>query len=182
MERVPDLPFGLIFRELSYEDRLSLRRTCKKLKSLVDGQVSRNLFIYLRSYPCHENLFHTNEAIYYADSCRVLNLDRFISSSWQKLKRLRKLTTYYKYFHRLMDYTKKINVNLDVLRRNDVFLKETWNLEIDLEHFNLFEHVDHLEIKENHLSSSSCEFFSTGLIFTGSIPVWEQARSLASFV
>ena len=155
MERVPDLPFGLIFQELSWEDRLSLRRTCKKLKLLVDGQVSRNLFLFLRSYPCHENLFHTNEAIYYADSCRVLNFDRFISNYKGNLKRLRRLTIYFKGLYWIVDYHEKIYVNLDSLR-DEMFFKETWKLEIDLEHLNLFEHVEHLEIKVNLF----CEFFS----------------------
>ena len=69
IEELPDLPFGLILSEFSHEDRLSMRRVCKKLKSLVDVQVCRNLFVFLDSYHCH---FIINKSAF-----RITNLGFF---------------------------------------------------------------------------------------------------------
>ena len=97
IEELPDLPFRLILIKLSYGDLLSLRRACKRLKSLVDEQVCRNLFVFLDCYPCHETLFHTDEPVHYTDSCRVPDFDRFISNNYKEnLKLLRKLKISFK--------------------------------------------------------------------------------------
>lgn len=147
IEELPDLPFRLIFRELSYEDRLSLRRTCKKLKALVDWQVNRNLFVFLDCYPCHETLFHTGERVYYEDSCHVPEFDRFISSSYKaNFKLLKKLTIFFKGLRQLEKFVDKFDLPLKTLYE-DIFFEEVWCLEIDLETLNFFEYVEHLEIK-----------------------------------
>ena len=141
------MPFRLISRELCHEDRASLRRACKRLKSLVDDQVCRNLFLFLDCYPCHETLFHTDEPVYYADSCRVPDFDRFISSNYKEnLKLLRKLTISHKGLYQLKDYVDKIEINLESLDQEN-FLREVRHLEIELEHLNSFEQLEHLEIK-----------------------------------
>lgn len=147
LDKLPDLPFGLILRKLSHEDRFSLRRTCKTLKLMVDAQVCRNLFLFLDSFPCHKYLFHTGEPIYYADSCRVPDFDRFISSNCLKTFRLiKKLTIFFEGLYKLENYLSKLNGNLDRIDEDD-FLQEAWLLQIDLEDLNAFEQLEHLEIK-----------------------------------
>lgn len=147
IEELPDLPFRLILKELSYEDRFSLRRTCKKLKALVDGQVVRNLFIFLDCFPCHQNLFHTDEPVHYSDTCRVPDFERFISNKYKvNLKLLRKLTIFFEGLYRLENYWDRNHLRIDPMSEKR-FLQEVWRLQIDLEHLNLFEQVEHLEIK-----------------------------------
>lgn len=147
IDDLPDLPLRLILRELSYEDRFSLRRTCKRLKSLVDGQVCRNLFVFLDSYPCNHNLFHTNEPIFYSDSCRVPDFDRFISSKHKvKFELLKKLTIYFEGLCQFEDYLDRRDINMEKVYEEN-FVQEVWRLEIKLEDLNFFEQVEHLEIE-----------------------------------
>lgn len=148
IEELPNVPFRLILSKLSFEDRLCLRRTCKKLKALVDCQVCRNrLFIFLDFYPCHETLFHTHEPVYYTDSCRVPDFDRFISSSYkEKLRQLKKLTIFFEGSCMLVDYEGKIELDPENLDK-DYFFYEVSHLQIDLEDLNFFEKIEHLEIK-----------------------------------
>ena len=163
IEELPELPFRLIFKELNYEDRFNLRRTCKTLKSLVDEQVYRNLFVFLDSYPCHKYLFHTDELVHYADSCRVPDFDRFISSKCKENFRLiRKLTIFFEGLYKLEDYLNKIDRNLKRLDEDD-FFQEVWLLEIDLEHLNYFEQLEHLEIKVSQTSSGLFHPISSSL-------------------
>ena len=127
IERLPDLPIELILSMLSYEDRFSLRRTCKLLKCLVDGQMHRNLFVFLDCYPCRRRLFHSDEFVYYPDSCRIAKFDTFSSSdSKEQFKWIRKLTIYF-------DDFKFIFTELD-------------RLVIDLDELNFFQELEHLEI------------------------------------
>ena len=152
IEKLPEVPFLLILRELSFEDRLCLRRVCKKLKALLDGQVFRNLFIFLDCFPFHETLFHTEEPIYYADSCRVPDFNRFILSNYKEnLRLLKKLTIFFKGPYKLMDYTDKIELDPESLERDSFFL-EVKHLEIKLNHLNFFEQAEHLEIKVSQQS------------------------------
>lgn len=146
IEELPDLPFGQILRFLNYEDRLSLRRVCKKLKCLVDGQVCRNLFVFLDCYPCHKRLFHTDELVS-SNSFRVPDFDRFISSKYKNNFRLvKKLAIYFQGLYSLKNYVYKIEMNQKSLAKED-FFQEVWRLEINLDHLNFFEQVEHLEIK-----------------------------------
>lgn len=160
IDRLPDVPFRLILSFLCYEDRFSLRRTCRKLKLLIDGQVFRNLFIFLDSYPCHQTLFHTDEPVYYADSCRVPDFERFISNKYKEnLRLLKKLTIFFEGLYQLEDHLDKIEINLKSLSEEN-FFQEVWRLEINLEHLNFFEQVEHLEIKVRQ-QSLDCQFSLT---------------------
>ena len=184
IEELPDLPFGLILSFLSYSDQFSLRRTCKKLKSLIDGQVHRNLFVFIDCYPCRQYLFHTDKLVYYPDSCRMAtDFNRFISSPHrQNLKLLRKLLICSEVKpwsgNYSQNYSKKIEIDLKRPEASD-FLLQSWNLKIDLEHLNFFEQIEHLEIKVSpsvtldYLSDSILSFFG---------PCRESARSLDCFV
>ena len=146
IDKLPDLPFKLIFSFLSYGDRFSLRRACKKLKGLVDAQVYRNLFVFLDCYPCHHYLFHTNELVYYSNSCRIPHFDRFISSNYkEKFKQIKKLTIF---FQSLLFSEKILNLfNVKTQERKNFFFQTFWRLELNLEHLNFFDQVEHLEIK-----------------------------------
>ena len=152
IEKLPDVPFRLIFGFLSYGDRFSLRRTCKRLKSLVDGQVSRNLFIFYDCYPSHQYLFESNELVYYSDSCRVLYFSRFISNRHERiLNGIRKLTIYFESLYPLSVYRKRFRFeDLD----QEHFFDMTCPLDINLEHLDSFEMVEHLEIKVTRLFRS----------------------------
>ena len=146
IEKLPDVPFRQVWKQLSYEDRCILRRACKQLKSLVDRQVPQNLFLFLECYPCHQILFHSGEMVYYADSCRVTDFDRFISNrSTEMFRRIKKLTIFFEGLYSLYDYGKKIYMNWESLEEEE-FFREAWHLEVDLEHLNAFEQVEHLEI------------------------------------
>ena len=146
IEKLPDVPFQEIWRRLSYEDRCSLRRACKQLKSLVDRQIPQNLFLFLECYPCHQILFHSGHLVYYADSCRVTDFDRFVSNRYlEKFRRVKKLTIFFEGLYRLNSYPNKIHWDWESLER-EKFFQEAWHLEIDLEDLNAFEQVEHLEI------------------------------------
>ena len=150
IEGLPDLPFGLILSFLSYEDRFSLRRVCKRLKILVDGQLHRNLFLLVDCYPHHRYLFNSNELVYYSDSCRVPDLDRFISSPYkEKFRLIKKLSIYFKsycLYRKFNFFPRNWEENLKFLKEEE-FFRETWALKINLQHLNYFEEVEHLEIK-----------------------------------
>ena len=150
IEELPDLPFGLILSFLSYEDRFSLRRVCKRLKSLVDGQVHRNLFLLIDCYPHHRYLFDSNELVYYSDSCRIFDLDRFISSAYkEKFRLIKKLTIYFKsycLYRKFSYYPENWEENLKILKE-ETFFQEVWALKINLQNLNYFKEVEHLEIK-----------------------------------
>lgn len=128
LDRLPDLPIEQILSLLSHEDRLSLRRTCKKLKALIDTQVCHNLFVFLDCWPHHVRLFQTDELAFYADSCRITNFDRFMASAGKEhFKRIRKLAIYFR----------DLKAIFNALDR----------LEIDLNQLNYFQEVEHLEIR-----------------------------------
>lgn len=128
LDRLPDLPTEQILSRLSHEDRLSLRRTCKTLKCLIDGQEPRNLFVFLDCRPYHVRLFHTDELLFYADSCRIPDFERFISNAGKEhFQRVRKLAIYFQ----------DLKAIFNALDR----------LEIDLSQLNYFQEVEHLEIK-----------------------------------
>ena len=183
IEKLPEVPFRLILKELSFEDRLCLGRVCKKLKDLLDGQVFRNLFIFLDSYPCHETLFHTDELVHYADSCRVPDFDRFISSRYKEnLRQLRKMTIFFEGSCMLEDYEDKIELDPENLDLN-YFFWEVSHLQIDLEHLNFFEKVEHLEIKVRQKSLLlSRNFQILPPHFHSFHLLRESAESLANFV
>ena len=168
IEKLPDVPFRLIWRRLSYEDRCSLRRVCKQLKSLVDRQMPKNLFLFLECYPCHQILFHSKELVYYSDSCRVTDFDRFISNGCiEKFRRVKKLTIFFEGGYRLKDYWKKFYNDWESLEEEE-FFQEARHLEVDLEDLNAFEQVEHLEIGvSNHsLVHPDCGLFSTFSLFS----------------
>ena len=151
IEKLHDLPFQLILRNLSYGDQFNLRRTCKRLKGLVDEQKHsrgyKNLFVFLDYYQCHQYLFHTGELVYYPDSCRIPNFNQFISSKQKEnFKSIRKLTIYFKGLCILKEYPSLVEVDLKSLKKEN-FFKEVWGLEINLEDLNFFEQVELLEIK-----------------------------------
>ena len=148
IDELPDLPFGLILEELSYEDRFSLRKACKRLKALIDGQVFRNLFVFLDCFPCHQTLFYVDEAVYYSNSCRVPDFERFISSKYKEnFKLLRKLMITFEGLYRLENYRWDRNhIRIDPTTEKR-FLQEVWRLAINLDHLNFFEQLDHLQIK-----------------------------------
>ena len=150
IEELPDLPFGLILSFLSYEDRFSLRGACKRLKILVDGQLHRNLFLLIDCYPHHRYLFNSNELVYYSDSCRISDVDRFISSAYkEKFRLVKKLTIYFKglcFMDKFKYRPENWEENLKFLKEEE-FFRETWALKINLQHVNYFEEVEHLEIK-----------------------------------
>ena len=146
IEELPDLPFGLILRFLNGEDRLSLRRACKKLKRLVDGQVGRNLFVFLDCYPCHRRLFCTGESVYRLNSYRVPDFSRFITSEYkEKFKQIKKFAIFFEGLYSLKNYAQKAKKNSKSLSEED-FFQEVWRLEIDLDRLNFFEMLEHLEI------------------------------------
>lgn len=147
IDELPDLPFNLIWKELSYEDRFGLRATCKKLKHLSDRQVYRNLFIFLDSYPCHKYLFHTNELVYYSNSCRVPDFGRFISSKYKEpFRSLKKLTFFFEGINQLPIDLKRREISVKTHRQKS-FFQEVWRVKINLKDLNFFEQVKHLEIK-----------------------------------
>lgn len=157
IEKLPDLPFWLIFSELNYADRFRLRRTCKTLKALIDGQVCRNLFVFLDCFPCHQSLFHTEEPIYYVDSCRVPRFDRFISSNYKEnFKLLKKLTIFFEGGQPL-NYLSKIELDPKYVD-SGTFFQESWSLRIDVDDLNFLEQIEHLEIKVSRVQLLLCVF------------------------
>lgn len=146
IEKLPDVPFWEIWRRLSYEDRCSLRRACKQLKSLVDRQIPQNLFLFLECYPCHQILFHSGQPVYYSDSCRVTDFDRFISNQHtEKFRRIKKLAIFFEGLYQLKNCDEYVRLDWTGLEE-EKFFREAWHLKIDLEHLNAFEQVEHLEI------------------------------------
>ena len=157
IEQLPDVPFRLIFSFLSYEDRFSLRRACKGLKWLVDGQNSGRLFVFFfNCYPFHARLFGTSELVYYADSYRVVDFERFVPSKCQEnLKMIRKLILYFESVYPL-NFVYSTSQNSDQENSNfEKSFNEVWRLEINLEHLNFFEQVEHVKIKVRQISHIS---------------------------
>ena len=146
IEKLPDVPFGQIWRELSYEDRVSLRRACKSLKCLVDRQKCANLFLFLDCYPCHKTLSLTNEFVDHSDSYHVPNIERFISNR-EQFKSLRKLAIFFRGFY---SFDENFDDKEDMafkFRDKESFLMEVEHLKINLKHLNFFEHLEHLELE-----------------------------------
>lgn len=128
LERLPDLAIRQIVIRLSYEDRSSLRRTCKTLKCLIDSLVARNLFVFLDCYPYRVHLFHTDQLVFQANSLRILNFDRFLAGPGRRyFKRIKKLAIFFQ----------DLKAIFNALDR----------LEIDLNQLNYFEELEHLEIR-----------------------------------
>ena len=82
---LPDLPelfLDLVYGQLSYEDVLVLRCTCKSLKNFVDQKKFTKLNLFIKKYPFHRRLFHTDHSIgypnsYHSDDLIILNSNRF---------------------------------------------------------------------------------------------------------
>ena len=51
IDELPYLPFGLIWRELSYGDRFNLRRTCKRLTAICFASSDAIHFAKISSIP-----------------------------------------------------------------------------------------------------------------------------------
>ena len=92
MEKLPELVLVLIGEYLSYEDLLSLRRTCKTLKQFVDQKQFESLFLFVQRYPKYHQLFHGQGSISYPNSLRLSDLSQFQSiRSSGRFSLLRKL-------------------------------------------------------------------------------------------
>ena len=95
MEKLPELVHDLISEHLSYEDLLSLRRTCKVLKQFVDQKRFESLFLFVRRYPKYHQLFHGQGSISYPNSLRLSDLSQFQSiRSSEMFSLLRKLCVF----------------------------------------------------------------------------------------
>ena len=71
---LPDLPevfLYLLCNQLSYEDVLVLRSTCKRLKEFVDRKQFTKLNLFMRNTPYPRKLFYTGELVGYPNSFRV---------------------------------------------------------------------------------------------------------------
>lgn len=68
MIELPELVIQLISDQLTYEDLLNLRVTCKKLKEVLDCRKFSTLHLYVRAYPFERKLFCTGKLIGYANS------------------------------------------------------------------------------------------------------------------
>ena len=140
LDRLPDLAIRQIVIRLSHEDRLSLRRTCRTLKCLIDDQEPRNLFVFLDCCPYRDHLFHTNQLVFDADSCQFRDFDRFLSGAGREhFRRVRRLTIFFQ----------DLKAIFNALDR----------LEIDLNQLNYFQEVEHLEIRVSFFM-----FYYTNLI------------------
>lgn len=95
MAELPELVVWLISEYLSYNDRLSLRMTCKRLKEAIDLRTSRSLHLFMTSHPYQLELLHTGEQISYANTYHVSGLDMFKAAAFKhQFKGLLKLTIY----------------------------------------------------------------------------------------
>ena len=82
---LPDLPelfLDLVYGQLSYEDVLVLRCTCKSLKNFVDQKEFTKLNLFVKKYSFHRRLFHTGHSIghpnsYHSDYLTILRSKRF---------------------------------------------------------------------------------------------------------
>lgn len=68
---LPELVIWLIAEQISHEDLQSLRVTCKKLKEAIDQRPSRNLHLFVETYPYERQLLHTGELVSYANTFYV---------------------------------------------------------------------------------------------------------------
>ena len=95
MEKLPELVLVLISEYLSYEDLLSLRRTCRTLKQFVDQKQFESLFLFVGCYPRYHKLFHNEGSISYPNSFHLSDLSQFQSiRSCDRFGLLRKLCVF----------------------------------------------------------------------------------------
>lgn len=85
---LPDLPELILDRvcgQLSYEDVLVLRSTCKGLKQFVDGKQHTKLNLMVGQFFIYRNLFYTNEPIDYPYSLYSADLTIFSSNRFREM-------------------------------------------------------------------------------------------------
>ena len=118
----------LIDRFLSYEDRMNLKLTCKRIKNIVDEKKFKNLFIFFLAHPYPQNLYYTNETIGYVNSLRIHNPNSKVLNELSKFKET------FNYLQKLIVYS----MTGDCL--NEDYTK------FSLENLNHLEHLRHLEL------------------------------------
>ena len=124
LSNLADLILDVLCDHLSYEDVLTLRCTCKSLKTFVDSKKFTTLHLYIRKFPFPRRLFYTGEAVGYSQSCHsggfsILESPRLISKQFLNVQ---KMTIYYRHIHR------------------------HYSLGLDLNDFNCLRELTHLEI------------------------------------
>ena len=130
MSELSDLPFLVIERileQLSHNDLLSLRRTCKTWQTAIDSRVFKNLFVFVEDRPFPNNLFYSNELVHYVSSLHVNRLKLLRAASFQHTFREVQKLTFYR----------------DAI--SGIHLK---HMVLDLKDLNAFEQLVHLEIRQ----------------------------------
>ena len=124
---LPVLVVERVLNQLSYNDLLSLRRTCKAWQNAIDSRLFKNLFVFVEDRPFPVNLFYSNELVHY---CSSLHLNR--------LKFLRSVS-----FKTTFRHIQKLSFYRDAI--SGIHLK---HMVLDLKDLNCFEQLVHLEIRQ----------------------------------
>ena len=129
LSTLPELILDVLCEHLSYEDILMLRCTCKSLKTFVDLKKFTILHLFVRKFPFHRKLFYTGETVGYSNSCHsgnfsILESSRLISKQFLNVQ---KMTIYYRHIYGDFGY-------------------RHYSLDLDLNEFNCFRELTHLEI------------------------------------
>lgn len=128
MNELPVLVLELICEYLSYEDRLSLKATCKALKQFVSEKVFEKVNVFVKQNPQHVELFFTNRMVCYANSLRIDDI-RHLSS----VK-----------FRTQFDQVQQMIIRSDHANHRRGFV-------LNLNDLNHFVELRHLQIKEGRL-------------------------------
>ena len=98
MFNLSDLPVLVIERildQLSYNDLLSLRRTCKAWRAAIDLRPFKSLFVFVEDRPFPNNLFYSNELVHYVSSLHVQHLKLLKCAHFKNtFRQVQKLTFY----------------------------------------------------------------------------------------
>lgn len=129
LDRLPSIVLDLIIDQLNYLDIFNLKLCCKRLKNELNSKVNKDLIIYVENNADFNNLFFTNQLVYYSNSIRIecpslLRSNRFKSN----FRQLKKLVIYY----------------FSIYISNQA----TYDLIIDLNDLNDFYELEQLEISK----------------------------------